>query len=76
MPLVTAQQFQAPSILGAIQTGLASRQAIQQEGRLTREEENRARLQAIAEEQEAGQLATRQRALGVPSEIPEAETEE
>ncbi|MCK5602187.1 hypothetical protein KAR91_09970 [Candidatus Pacearchaeota archaeon] len=75
-PLVTAQQFQAPSILGEIQTGLASRQAIQREGRLTREEENRARLQALAEEQAASQLATRQRALGVPEEVPTDETEE
>lgn len=75
-PLVTAQQFQAPSILGAIQTGLASRQAIQQEARMTKEEANRARLQQLSEEQAVSQLATRQRALGVPATIPEDETQE
>ena len=76
MPLVTAQQFQAPSILGAVQTGLSSRQAIQQEARMTREEANRARLQQLAGEQAAGQLITRQRALGVSAEVPTDETQQ
>jgi hypothetical protein len=76
MPLVTSQQFQAPSVLGSIQQGLAGRGEIQRQGILSREEANRARLQAMAEEQQASQLATRQRALGVPAEAPEGETEQ
>ena len=76
MPLVTAQQFQAPSILESVQQGLIGRGEIQRQGRLTREEENRARIQQIAEEQRIGQLATRQRALGVPEEVPISETQE
>jgi hypothetical protein len=49
---------------------------MQRQGILSREEANRARLQAMAEEQQASQLATRQRALGVPAEVPEEETQE
>ena len=74
--LVTAQQFQAPSVLSSVQQGLASRGEIQRQGILTREEANRARLQQLSEEQQSSQLATRQRALGVPSEVPTGETQE
>jgi hypothetical protein len=76
MALVTAQQFQAPSILQGIQQGLASRGEIQRQGMLTREEQNKQRLAQLTAEQEAGQLATRQRALGVPAEAPAEETQE
>lgn len=76
MALVTAAQFQAPSILESVQRGIATRGEIQRQGMLSREEENRMRLQALAEEQAASQLATRQRALGVPAEVPEGETPE
>jgi hypothetical protein len=76
MALVTSQQFQAPSVLGSVQQGLAGRGEIQRQGILSREEANRARLQAMAEEQQSSQLATRQRALGVPAEVPEEETQE
>jgi hypothetical protein len=41
---------------------------------LTRDEANRQRLQGLAEQQQAEQLATRQRALGVPEVAPEGET--
>ncbi len=75
-PLVTSQQFQAPSILGSIQQGLVSRGEIQRQGMLTREEQNKQRLAQLTTEREAGQLATRQRALGVPAQAPEGETEE
>jgi hypothetical protein len=75
-PLVTSQQFQAPSVLGSVQQGLVGRGEIQRQGILSREEANRARLQAMAEQQQASQLATRQRALGVPEEVPAEETRE
>jgi hypothetical protein len=75
-PLVTAQQFQSPSILSSVQQGLASRGEIQRQGILTREEANRQRLAGIAAQQQAGQLATRQRALGVPAVAPQDETRE
>lgn len=75
-PLVTSQQFQAPSVLGSVQQGLISRGEIQRQGMLTREEQNKQRLAQLTAEQEASQLATRQRALGVPAEVPEGETAE
>lgn len=66
MALVTTQQFPGltPNILGGIQQGLVNRQLIQQE-------ENKLRLR----EQAAGQLATRQRALGVSEVKPTDESQ-
>jgi hypothetical protein len=66
MPLVTAQQFPGgvPNILGGVQQGLINREAIQAE-------ENKRRLL----EQSQQQLSTRQRALGVPKDVPQDETQ-
>lgn len=52
-----------PSILQDIQTGLAARGEMQRQGMLSREEANRQRLQALAEEQQAEQLETRELAM-------------
>jgi len=64
-PLVTASQFQAPSILGAIQTGLTSRGELQRQDIVTQDQANKLRLEALAEESAARNLATQQQALGV-----------
>lgn len=75
-PLVTAAQFQAPSVLESVQQGLIGRGEIQRQGILTREEANRQRLAQLEAEQQASQLSTRQRALGVSAEVPIDETQE
>ncbi len=76
MPLVTAEQFQAPSILESVQSGLVSRGEIQRQERLTQSDINKARLAELSAAQAAGQLATRQRALGVPEIVPTDETQQ
>ncbi len=65
-PLVTTAQFGGlqPDIQAAIQSGQRTRA-------ITQEEANRQRLIEL----EQSQLETRQRALGVPSEIPDEETQ-
>ena len=67
MPLVTAQQYGGltPDVLGAQQRGLQTRV-------MSQELANRERLRGLEEQG----LATRQRALGVPGEVPEGETQE
>ncbi len=76
MPLQTAAQYEQPSILGAIQTGLRSRGEIQRQGILTREEENLARLRDIQEAQQAEQRGLLQRARGVEGISPEEATQQ
>jgi hypothetical protein len=73
-PLVTSQQFQAPSILGSIQQGLISRGEIQRQGMLTREEENRQRLAELAQAQQEEQRGLLQTAMGVKGVAPEEAT--
>ena len=75
-PLVTAAQFQSPSVLASVQSGLQTRRLEEQSARLSREEANKQRLQFLAEQQASSQLATRQRALGVPAEAPVDETQQ
>lgn len=64
--LVTTAQFGGlqPDIQGAIQQGLITRG-------LTQDEANRQRLAGLAQQQ----LETRQRALGVPTQVPTDETQ-
>lgn len=83
MALVTAQQFQQPSVLGAVQQGLQNRQFIQQEARLSQADANRQRLQQLAEEQAAQQqfeqgqqLETLQKGFGLPQQERGADTQE
>ena len=70
MPLVTSQQFQAPSILSSIQQGLVNRGEIQRQGMLTREEANKQRLQGLAEQQQSEQRGLLQTAMGVEGVSP------
>ena len=72
MPLVTGQQFQSPSVLESVQRGLQNRQMIQQQDIMSQELANQQRLRELSE----SQLATRQRALGVPAEVPTDETQQ
>jgi hypothetical protein len=72
MPLVTGQQFQSPSVLESVQRGLQNRGMIQQQDIISQEMANQQRLRELSE----SQLATRQRALGVPSEVPTDETQQ
>jgi hypothetical protein len=75
-PLVTSQQFQAPSVLGGIQQGLISRGEVQRQGMLTREEANKQRLQGLAEQQQAEQRGLLQTAMGVEGVAPEEATQQ
>jgi hypothetical protein len=72
MALVTGQQFQSPSVLESVQRGLQNRGMIQQQDIISQEMANQQRLRELSE----SQLATRQRALGVPSEVPTDETQQ
>lgn len=49
-PLVTSQQFQAPSIMESIQQGLMIRGEIQRQDFLTQDQENKYKLQALVED--------------------------
>jgi hypothetical protein len=76
MPLVTAQQFQSPSILQEVQQGIATRGEIQRQGMLSREEANRQRLSQLAEAQAAEQKGLLQKARGVEGIAPEEATQQ
>ncbi len=68
MALVTSQQFKNPSILDDIRKGVVTRGEAQRQQFLTQDQENKFRLQKIAEDKFARDLATQQRALGVSTD--------
>ena len=74
MALVTAGQFQSPSILQGIQQGLASRGEMQRQGMLSREEANKQRLSELAAAQQEEQRGLLQKARGVEGVTPEEAT--
>ena len=75
-PLVTAAQYQAPSILSSVQSGLETRRLEEQSARLGREEQNKMRLQALDEQQQAEQRGLLQKARGVEGITPDIATQE